>query len=257
MGNAANDLEDDHRRGAKSRGSPRSTASTSTRASTVQAGDRDGLERLCRYGARPPFSLERLSILPDGRVAYRLRKSRKNGATHLVMTPVQLLAKLAALIPPPRFPLTRFAGVLAPNSTWRASVVPDATHSHATTRPKKKAAKKSEAAAANPSPLLAEAETTEARTSLGAEPQPPAQRSSRRGEHATEDAQEPASGPRNRTGIAPEVYARIDWASLLKRTYIICDVNERATIVEILSHLGLPFDAPKLARARDPTFDAA
>jgi hypothetical protein len=161
--------------------------------------------------------------------------------------------------------------VLAPNSTWRASVVPDATHSHATTRPKKKAAKKSEAAAANPSPLLAEAETTEARTSLGAEPQPPAQRSSRRGEHATEDAQEPASGPRNRTGIAPEVYARIDWASLLKRTYIadvlacpcggrrriICDVNERATIVEILSHLGLPFDAPKLARARDPTFDAA
>jgi hypothetical protein len=58
---------------------------------------------------------------------------------------------------------------------------------------------------------------------------------------------------------------------LLKRTYIedvlvcpcggrrriICDVNERETIVEILSHLGQPFDAPKLARARDPTFDAA
>ena len=26
----------------------------------VRAGDREGLERLCRYGARPPFSLERL-----------------------------------------------------------------------------------------------------------------------------------------------------------------------------------------------------
>jgi hypothetical protein len=26
---------------------------------TVRSGDREGLERLCRYGARPPFSLER------------------------------------------------------------------------------------------------------------------------------------------------------------------------------------------------------
>ena len=32
-------------------------------------------------GARPPFSLERLSILADGRVAYLLRKPRRNGAT--------------------------------------------------------------------------------------------------------------------------------------------------------------------------------
>ncbi|WP_437479089.1 transposase [Sorangium sp. So ce1014] len=46
----------------------------------------EGRERLCRYGARPPFSLERLSLLPDGRVAYRLRRPRRNGATHLVMT---------------------------------------------------------------------------------------------------------------------------------------------------------------------------
>src|SRR5512132_2960311 len=37
---------------------------------TVRSGDREGLERLCRYCARPPFSLERLSILAAGRVAY-------------------------------------------------------------------------------------------------------------------------------------------------------------------------------------------
>jgi hypothetical protein len=37
---------------------------------TVRAGDREGLERVCRYGARPPFSLERMAILPDGRMAY-------------------------------------------------------------------------------------------------------------------------------------------------------------------------------------------
>jgi hypothetical protein len=35
----------------------------------ARARDREGLERICRYCARPPFSLERLSILADGRVA--------------------------------------------------------------------------------------------------------------------------------------------------------------------------------------------
>ena len=42
-------------------------------ARTVSAGDRARLERLCRYGLRAPFSQERLSLLPDGRVRYRLR----------------------------------------------------------------------------------------------------------------------------------------------------------------------------------------
>ncbi|XXT23937.1 transposase [Sorangium sp. So ce429] len=52
---------------------------------TVRAGDREGLEKLCRYGARPPFSLERLALLPDGRIATRLRRPRRNGATLLVL----------------------------------------------------------------------------------------------------------------------------------------------------------------------------
>ncbi|AUX34727.1 uncharacterized protein SOCE836_069030 [Sorangium cellulosum] len=47
---------------------------------------------MCWYGARPPFSLERLSILADGRVGHLPRKPRRNGATHLVMTPVPRLA---------------------------------------------------------------------------------------------------------------------------------------------------------------------
>ena len=44
----------------------------------VRAGDREGQERLCRYGARPPFRLERLSILPDGRMAYLPRTQLGN-----------------------------------------------------------------------------------------------------------------------------------------------------------------------------------
>ena len=68
--------------------------------------------------------MERLSIPADGRVAYLLRKPRRNGATHLVMTPMQFLARLAALIPPPQFPLQPLSGVFGPRSPLRAAVVP-------------------------------------------------------------------------------------------------------------------------------------
>ena len=64
---------------------------------TVDATDREGLERLLRYGARPAFSSERLSLLPDGRVAYLLRRPRSNGATHLVLDPIVFLARIASL----------------------------------------------------------------------------------------------------------------------------------------------------------------
>jgi hypothetical protein len=43
------------------------------------------------------------------------------------MTPVQFLARLAALVPPPRHPLVRFYGVWAPHSQWRSRVVRAAT----------------------------------------------------------------------------------------------------------------------------------
>ena len=43
----------------------------------------------CALAASPT---ERLSLLPDGRIAYLLRKPERNGATHLVMTPVCILA---------------------------------------------------------------------------------------------------------------------------------------------------------------------
>jgi hypothetical protein len=46
---------------------------------------------------RAPVALERLSMLQDGRVAYRLRQARNNGATHRVMTKVELLANTASL----------------------------------------------------------------------------------------------------------------------------------------------------------------
>jgi hypothetical protein len=40
------------------------------------------------------------------------------------MTPTQFMARLAALVPPPRHPLVRFYGVWAPHSRWRSNLVP-------------------------------------------------------------------------------------------------------------------------------------
>jgi hypothetical protein len=91
----------------------------------IGAGDDLGRERLLRYAARPPLSLERLRRLPGGRVAYRLKYvARGQRGKYRVMAGVEFLARLAAITCPPRYPLTRFAGVLAPRSAWRREVVP-------------------------------------------------------------------------------------------------------------------------------------
>jgi hypothetical protein len=85
-----------------------------------------GLERLCNYGARGPLSLERLSALPDGRLAYRMKRPSPTGQTHLVLAPVTFLRRLAALVPPPRANLVRYFGVFASNARVRPRAVPAA-----------------------------------------------------------------------------------------------------------------------------------
>jgi hypothetical protein len=93
----------------------------------IPAKARSQLEKLCRYVARPAVAMERLSILPDGRIAYCLRHpwyTGRNGATHVIFGPLELIAKLAALVPPPRFNLVRYHGVFAPGSAWRSRIVP-------------------------------------------------------------------------------------------------------------------------------------
>ena len=47
-----------------------------------------------------------------------------DGTTHLVMTPLEFLQRLAALIPHPRLHLIRFYGVLAPHAALRSQIVP-------------------------------------------------------------------------------------------------------------------------------------
>jgi hypothetical protein len=89
----------------------------------LHANDREGLERLCRYGARPNFSLSRLGRLSDGRVTYQLKKPLANEVGTLVLPPLKFLARLAAMVPPPRAHLVRYHGVFAPNAKLRDAVV--------------------------------------------------------------------------------------------------------------------------------------
>ena len=98
------------------------------------------LEHLLRYCARPPFALERLSVIrgPDGQIArirYVLprhkaanwvrpgRKSTRPGATGVVeLSPFEFLDRLADLVPPPRKHRHRYHGVFAPNHRLRRAV---------------------------------------------------------------------------------------------------------------------------------------
>lgn len=96
----------------------------SLHAGTVcEAWQRSKLERLCRYIARPPIALKRLSTDTSGRVVYRYRQPFRDGSTHVVLEPLDFLARLAALVPRPRLNLTRFHGVFAPNFKHRARIV--------------------------------------------------------------------------------------------------------------------------------------
>jgi hypothetical protein len=102
----------------------------------VPANDRNRLERLCRYVARPPLALDRLEEMADGRLAYRLKTRWRDGTTHIVMERHELLERLAPLIPSPRAHQVRYHGVLAPCASGRGRVVPAPAgrfevHSHA------------------------------------------------------------------------------------------------------------------------------
>jgi hypothetical protein len=90
----------------------------------TKANERAKLERLCRYITRPAVSTKRLSITRNGRVRYELKTPWRNGTTHVIFEPLDLIARLVSLVPKPRVNLTRFHGVFAPNSKYRSKVTP-------------------------------------------------------------------------------------------------------------------------------------
>ena len=103
----------------------------------IEGADRAGRERLLRYCARPPFALEHLHQHDAEHLLYDIAKPRPDGPRALVLTPLELIDKIAALVPPPRMPppsLLRRAGAERPlaRCRHRAGARPPA---HPTMRP--------------------------------------------------------------------------------------------------------------------------
>jgi hypothetical protein len=82
----------------------------------VQANDRKRLEQLCRYITRPALSDERVQVNAAGPVELEPKTPWRDGTTHLVMSPLEFMQRLAALVPRARLHLIRFHGVLVPNA---------------------------------------------------------------------------------------------------------------------------------------------
>ena len=208
----------------------------------IEAHDRAGLERLLRYCARPPFSMERLRKAGKDLV-YRCarqhsepasdRRTDQRGprADELTLTPLKLINRIAALVPPPRTHRHRYFGVLAPKSPLRAAVVAMALP-----------------AAAQPATDQAEPAITgvdaHGAAPLGKVPS---------------TTPEPAPFRRSQ--------AHYLWAVLIARIYevfpllcpmcgaqmrIIACITHSADIRQMLDHLGVQSEPPNIAPARGP-----
>jgi hypothetical protein len=225
----------------------------------VPARDRRRLERLVRYGARPPIATDRLSELPDNRILYRLRHRWRDGTTHVVFEPVDLVARLAALVPPPRANIVRYHGILAPCASWRDVVVRDRDEVSSAAPP-------SPSCPCKPSPAPGRAPARPAPTG-DVEASPPAGRPTPRpSEQGAQGAPLPPCEGRVPSSPLPLRPRRLSWAQLLKRVFAVdafqCDCGGRMRILAaidqpeiaraILDCLGLSSRAPPLAPASSP-----
>jgi len=73
---------------------------------------------------RPALANERVQINAAGQVVLKLKTPWRDGTTHLVMSPLEFMQRVASPVTKPRLHLIRFHGVLAPNAKLRAQVVP-------------------------------------------------------------------------------------------------------------------------------------
>ena len=216
----------------------------------IAAHDDFGREHLLRYCARPPLALGRLVALPANKIGYRIKKLRDGRSKLRVMTPLELLARLAALVPPPRHPLVRFHGAFAPRSSWRRDVTPKPPappvakpHAHREPKPPPpQSPPRSPRPRSSPSSLLLPTELL------------------------TPNILRIEHWQRLRTGALVATSPRIDWPTLMRRTFdvdvlacpkcagrlrILAVVEDEPTAAEVMTELGLA-RAPPTPRARDP-----
>jgi hypothetical protein len=93
-------------------------------ATRVAANDEQGRLALCKYILRPPLANDRLKILDDSHVRLDFKKPWSDGTTSVEISPLALMARLAAPVPPPQRHLTAYFGVLSSHSSLRSQCVP-------------------------------------------------------------------------------------------------------------------------------------
>jgi len=237
---------------------------------SVAAEDRRGLERLCRYALRSSFSLQRLSVRPDGQVVYRLKRPwpTAGGATELVLDPVEFLRRLARLIPAPRANLVRYHGAFSSNSALRDRIIPRVPKPGRTCEHVGSAAPGG--AESQQPPASSDCSSPRARAAadeLLASGRLPAS--------ATVASLDELILPPALLGPPPEAEQRgelrdryLDWGSLLKRVFgeeilvcsrcghspmrVIAAIDDAPIVEKILVHLGLPSERPVICPARSP-----
>jgi hypothetical protein len=201
----------------------------------------------CAICARPPFAMERLRKA-GSELIYRCGKQhseprrdfyadrRGAKADELHLTPLELIDRIAALVPPPRTHRHRYFGVLAPNSPLRDVVTAMAQ------------------APAQVAAVPADPATT------GNCSQSPAQ-------HGHAGATASRTTPRPEPPPPPKRPAHYLWAVLIARIYevfpllcpicggqmrIIAFITHSAEIRHILDHIGADSEPPHIASARGP-----
>lgn len=182
----------------------------------TKANERDKLEKICRYIARPALAEERLSINEQGDVIYKFKKPWDNGTTAIKLSPMEFMERLAALVPRPRVHLTRYHGVLGPHFLYRKDIVP----------------RKSELAAV----------TNPVTSADGGSGDP----------KDTDKA--PVAKKMSWARLLKRVF-NIDISICSKckgQIRIIAAIEDPKVIKQILDHLGLPSSAPRLLPARGP-----
>ena len=75
----------------------------------IAANDRKRLEQLCRNITRPALPDERVQLNDAGQVESKLKTPWRDRTTHLVMSPLEFMQRLAALVPRPRLYPSRAA----------------------------------------------------------------------------------------------------------------------------------------------------
>ena len=80
---------------------------------------------MCKYILRPPLANDRLKILDDEVVRLEFKKPWSDGTSSVDLPPLALIARLAALVPPPRRHTVLYCGVLSSHASSRKEVVPD------------------------------------------------------------------------------------------------------------------------------------